>query len=197
MYPGYNVLDLQDEWDPHTREIVNRRLGPFTFKLLSPWEQAMIKAVAEHLICDGREEILEWVAFHVDEQLAKPFGEAQRKPGVPPQKELVRRGLKALDLWAKKHFSEAFLKLDASRQLQLISSFQQGSFHKDTGWETDVQKEFFKKVLGLVTEAYYCHPWVWSEIGYGGPAYPRGYVRIELGITDPWEPRRVGTNEGS
>jgi len=28
---------------------------------------------------------------------------------------------------------------------------------------------------------------VWSEMGYGGPAYPRGYYRIEAGVTDPWE----------
>ncbi|KQX56587.1 hypothetical protein ASD40_04085 [Paenibacillus sp. Root444D2] len=28
---------------------------------------------------------------------------------------------------------------------------------------------------------------VWSEIGYAGPAYPRGYVRTQLGQLDPWE----------
>lgn len=33
----------------------------------------------------------------------------------------------------------------------------------------------------------YPHPRVWSEIGYAGPAYPRGYVRTQLGQLDPWE----------
>ena len=23
--------------------------------------------------------------------------------------------------------------------------------------------------------AFYAHPWAWNEIGFGGPAYPRGY----------------------
>jgi hypothetical protein len=35
--------------------------------------------------------------------------------------------------------------------------------------------------------AYYSHPWAWDEIGFGGPAYPRGYMRIENGLPEPWE----------
>jgi hypothetical protein len=36
-------------------------------------------------------------------------------------------------------------------------------------------------------EVYYAHPWAWDEIGYGGPAYPRGYMRLENGQPEPWE----------
>ena len=28
----------------------------------------------------------------------------------------------------------------------------------------------------LVLSAFYSHPWAWNEIGFGGPAYPRGYA---------------------
>lgn len=49
------------------------------------------------------------------------------------------------------------------------------------------QHEFFQKLLTLTVEAYYSHPKVWSGLGYGGPAYPRGYVRTQLGQLDPWE----------
>ena len=34
---------------------------------------------------------------------------------------------------------------------------------------------------------YYSHPTAWSEMGFGGPASPRGYVRMELDRRDPWE----------
>jgi len=47
--------------------------------------------------------------------------------------------------------------------------------------------DFFKQLLHDTVSAYYSHPLVWSDIGYGGPAYPRGYVRVEKGLTDPWE----------
>jgi hypothetical protein len=36
-------------------------------------------------------------------------------------------------------------------------------------------------------DAYYAHPWAWDEIGYGGPAYPRAYTRLERGDPEPWE----------
>lgn len=34
---------------------------------------------------------------------------------------------------------------------------------------------------------YYAHPFAWDEIGFGGPAYPRGYMRLEEGEAEPWE----------
>ncbi|MGH8181653.1 MAG: GMC family oxidoreductase [Steroidobacteraceae bacterium] len=34
---------------------------------------------------------------------------------------------------------------------------------------------------------FYAHPTSWSEIGYGGPASPRGYVRMDYDRRDPWE----------
>ena len=30
---------------------------------------------------------------------------------------------------------------------------------------------------GALSE-FYSHPWAWNEIGFGGPAYPRGYMRL-------------------
>ena len=35
--------------------------------------------------------------------------------------------------------------------------------------------------------AYYAHPAAWNEIGFGGPASPRGYVRMDFDRRDPWE----------
>ncbi len=33
----------------------------------------------------------------------------------------------------------------------------------------------------------YSHPHAWSEIGFGGPANPRGYVRMTFDRRDPWK----------
>ena len=35
--------------------------------------------------------------------------------------------------------------------------------------------------------AFYSHPWAWNEIGFGGPAYPRGYKNIGLDSRERWE----------
>ena len=48
-------------------------------------------------------------------------------------------------------------------------------------------KRFWAMLLGDCVAAYYSHPWAWDEIGFGGPAYPRGYMRLENGMPEPWE----------
>ena len=46
---------------------------------------------------------------------------------------------------------------------------------------------FDHRVIPDITHAYYAHPTAWNEIGFGGPASPRGYVRMGLDRSDPWE----------
>jgi hypothetical protein len=44
-------------------------------------------------------------------------------------------------------------------------------------------------VMRAVLAEFYSHPWAWNEIGFGGPAYPRGYMRLQPGPAgrDPHE----------
>ena len=44
-------------------------------------------------------------------------------------------------------------------------------------------------VMRGVARRFYSHPWAWNEIGFGGPAYPRGYMRLHSGAgqREPWE----------
>lgn len=154
----------------------------------------MLKAVAGHLTYEDRPEVLAWVAAHFDQELGKAIGESQRQPEVPPQKELVVAGLKALEEWAKLQYQKGFLKLGVQDQFQILRDLQLGQLPMVGKWNETLQRALFKKLVSLAVEAYYSHPWVWSEIGYGGPAYPRGYVRIELGLADPWEAQRGGSS---
>jgi hypothetical protein len=48
----------------------------------------------------------------------------------------------------------------------------------------------WKVAMRYVCQAFYSHPWAWSEIGFGGPAYPRGYGAFGnpyLGEGESWE----------
>jgi len=51
---------------------------------------------------------------------------------------------------------------------------------------------FWVHILNDAIEAYYAHPYAWDEIGFGGPAYPRGYFALNHGAPEPWEPRERG-----
>ncbi len=190
-YLSYDVLNEKDQWDEHTQEIVLKRLGPFPEnQFLNEHEAEMIYAIARHIVYDQRKEILDYVVHHLDNTLSSPMGEDQRKVGTPEQKILVRRGLKATDNLAKEQYGASFLKIDVLQQFSILDDLARGKAMTSEDWQGIPQKEFFKKLATEIVNAYYSYPTVWSEIGYGGPAYPRGYVRVEMGLTDPWEAKR-------
>ncbi len=191
LYPDYDVMTQTDFWDPHTRAIVEQRFGPFAApKAFAPHQEAILRAVARQLVDDYREELIDYIIHQIDQQLQSFSGENQRQPGVPPARELIVWGLAALENCALKRHQQKFLQLSPEAQRALLADLQTGSADPIPEWHEVPQKDLFKKLVNTVIPAYYAHPAVWSEIGYGGPAYPRGYVRVELGLTDPWEAKK-------
>lgn len=190
-YGDFNVLDYKNDWDHHTQKIVLKRTEkPSPLNFFNQDESAILVAVLRHLLYEHREEILSYVIAEMDQQLSNPYGEAQRDPKTPPQAELVRRGLAALKQTAMNEENVDFPRLSPHKQLQVLSALQLGQLPAAEAWAGIPQKQFFKKILSLAVGTYYSHPTIWSEIGYAGPVYPRSYVRIELGLTDPWEARK-------
>ena len=80
-----------------------------------------------------------------------------------------------------------FHALPAEQQDGLLHRMQQGDLTGEA-WGGMPCKLFFEhRVIPDITHAYYAHPVAWNEIGFGGPASPRGYVRMGLDRRDPWE----------
>ncbi|OEF97759.1 gluconate 2-dehydrogenase subunit 3 family protein [Desulfuribacillus alkaliarsenatis] len=184
-YPKYHVLEQQDYWDPHTRDIVLGRLEySYTTNYLTLAEVELLKRVCAHLIHDKNEEILYFIIRHIDSTLSSQIGENQRQEGIPSAKDLIRHGLELLNSATKRYNSMRFIESNADAQLAVLEELAKGNINE---WDIRLQQAFFKKLLSLTVDAYYSHPVVWSAIGYGGPAYPRGYVRAGLGQLDPWE----------
>ncbi|MGZ4031829.1 MAG: gluconate 2-dehydrogenase subunit 3 family protein [Tumebacillaceae bacterium] len=192
LYPGFNVMAEHEHWDDHTREIVQKRLEtPGSYQKLTGEEVDRIRILAALFVDDGRSAMLDYIVKHFDNKLASDIGEAQRKAGVLPQHVLIKQGLAALELLAKSEFQRSFTDLTAEQQITLLVGLENNTLSLQTESCTSIpSSEFFKKMLSESVSAYYSHPQIWSEIGYAGPAYPRGYVRSELGLTDPWEARR-------
>jgi hypothetical protein len=190
-YPFFNVLNEKEEWDEHTREVVLQRVDPFASPMpaLDTYQTQLLKQIASHLLYDDREEILQFVVLHMNEMMQSNKGENQRNTGIFPQKQLVQKGLHYIDEISQKQFHLRFLELEEQQQLAVLEQLNKGEAQGISSWDKQLQQAFFKKILSTVVSAYYSHPTVWSEIGYAGPAYPRGYVRSELGLTDPWEAR--------
>ncbi len=192
-YPEFDVMREQQAWDTHTRAIVAKRLEtpPKSSADKGAWreeERALLQCVLTHLLYEDRDEILSFVTGHFEQTLGRRYGEAQRKRSTPAQDQLVAAGLDALDDVAKHRHAHAFTACETEQQYGILHDLQLGRLEAVGAMAQLPQKELFTKLLSLAAEAYASHPTVWSEMGYAGPAYPRGYYRIESGLRDPWEP---------
>jgi hypothetical protein len=123
----------------------------------------------------------------IDDYLAEDRGGGFWIEGMPRLAEAWKIGLTALEAEAQQRFSAAFIDLAAADQEAILSDVQAG--HVDPSrWRPLDPAAFFKNtLLKLTAGLYYAHPAAWSEIGFGGPASPRGYVRLGLDERDPWE----------
>jgi hypothetical protein len=106
---------------------------------------------------------------------------------MPYDGEAWKIALYALDAEAQAAHGVPFHELLASDADALLQRVQHGDV-RDPSWGEVSPKLFFaKRILSDIPAAYYAHPDAWSEIGFGGPASPRGYVRMQADRRDPWE----------
>lgn len=192
-YPDFDVLDQQEEWDEHTRAVVLKRLRkPPRLAFFEQTEASALEAIYATLLDDYRSELLQFIVAWYDGKLFMTVGEGQREENIPPEGELIRAGLRALETAAVTLHGHGVAELAREVRALLLDNLAHGAVDAGMKWAVKLQQAFFRALLINATKAYYSHPTVWSEIGYAGPAYPRGYVRTEFGLTDPWEATRSG-----
>ena len=110
---------------------------------------------------------------------------------MPPLREAWRRGLDALDAEARAAHARPFHALDAAERDGLLRRAEKGELDVPA-WGGMPSKLFFeKRLLRDIVHAYWSHPIAWSEMGFGGPASPRGYVRLAPDRRDSWEAREL------
>lgn len=191
LYPDYDVMEKRDtpSWNDITRKVVEERLRiadePHFF---TADEFRILKALCDRIIpqpANRRNKVP--LAGMVDRMVERTKSIGYRQAGMPPLREAWRRGLRALDAEARQRFGAPFPDLPGGRQDTLLELVQKGEAHSPA-WEGMSPKTFFKeRVLHDVCVTYYTHPTAWNEIGFGGPASPRGYVRLKANQRDPWE----------
>jgi Gluconate 2-dehydrogenase subunit 3 len=190
-FPTYDVLDKWNSpsWNDQTRAVVKRRLDEVPDRrFLTETEWEILVAVCNRLIPqpDRGNRPVPIVPF-IDEKLHKNQGDGYRYEGMPPMREAWRQGIKAIDEEARSRWGEGFRELPHNQQEAVLRAVQHNDVRSDA-WQGLPAKQFFSSLL-LRTAAsiYYAHPAAWSEIGFGGPASPRGYVRLGFDRRDPWE----------
>jgi Gluconate 2-dehydrogenase subunit 3 len=189
-YPHYDVLAKRHtpSWNEKTRRVIDQRLAvPREPRFLSAEEFQTLDAVCARIVPQPVTRPPVPVAALIDTKLLEGSSEGYRDYRLPPLREAWQCGLRALDAEARATRGGAFHALSAAEQDALLRAAQEGRL-ANAAWQGMASKLFFaKRLLPDIVKAYYSHPTAWSEIGYGGPASPRGYVRMDFDRRDPWE----------
>lgn len=189
-YPGYDVLAKRQtpSWNEATRKVIDRRLGVHPGpRFFSEDEWRTLSALCHRIIPQPGDRPQIPIASYIDEKMFTKRIDGYRFAPLLPQGEAWKAALAALDAEARDSEGAPFHSLPSPAQDALIRRMEKGEL---TGplWRGMPSSLFFAhRVLHDVISAYYAHPIAWNEMGFGGPASPRGYVRLDADRRDPWE----------
>jgi hypothetical protein len=188
-YPDYDVLSETRHWDEVTRRVVLdrvERVPPIRF--FDDAEAATLEAFCDVATAQDDEPRIRVLAY-IDEKLAAGRRDGWQYFDLPDDDEVWRRVARGLDDEARRHSFASYAAAPVEVQVGIVSRFAQADLHGGV-WDTLNVAQAFKVVMRYVVQAFYAHPWAWNEIGFGGPAYPRGYGAFgspHLGERDSWE----------
>jgi hypothetical protein len=189
-YPGYDVLTkrLTPSWNAQTRRVIDQRLAVSREpRFFSADEFRTLDAIAMRITPQPAHRPPVPVAALIDDKLMRERNDGYRAADMPREPEAWQRGLRAIDAEAQTLHGSAFHALDRARQDAMLQRVEAGDAHH-VAWGGMPPATFFKqRLLPDIVHAYWSHPTAWSEIGWGGPASPRGYVRMGYDRRDPWE----------
>ena len=189
-FPGYDVLKKRRtlSWNEPTRRTVDHRMavhpGPRYFTEL---EWATLGAVCARIVPQPTDRPPVPLPAYVDEKMFDDKIDGYRFAKLLPQGAAWKAALAALDALARAEHGAAYHVLPAKGQDALLAQMQKGELDGPLWQEMPSDLFFSKRVLHDVVSAYYAHPTAWSEIGWAGPASPRGFVRLDKNTRDPWE----------
>ncbi len=190
-YPGFSTLKQQNYWDAATRDVVLHRVSrTLPVRFFTADEARTLNAVVSRILPQEdriparRIDIL----GVIDDRLSENRLEGYRYIDMPPDREAYRIAIRAFETMAVTLYKHSFHELPILEQETLIRSVHDA---KPMAAQDEWSKLNIERFWGLLVSdccaAYYAHPWAWDEIGFGGPAYPRGYMRLEDGEAEPWE----------
>lgn len=190
-FAGYDVLDKWDSpsWNDATRKVVGERLRKVPERcFFTPGEWRTLAAVCARILPqpdrpDDPVPIVPWI----DARLSRGEGEGYRYADLPPAEEAWRKGLRGIEEDSAGRFGREFADLSEEEQDDLLRLISEGQVTGPSWADMTVRRFFTAVLLKEIVGTYYAHPAAWSEIGFGGPASPRGYVRLKMNQRDSWE----------
>ncbi|MDQ6885274.1 MAG: gluconate 2-dehydrogenase subunit 3 family protein [Candidatus Dormibacteraeota bacterium] len=177
-------MTQRDHWDQQTRDIVLARLTPGPERsFFTEEEDRVCRPLLERLLAGDEGQHKVPVFELIDHRLADGWTDGWRYEDMPPDADAWRASLAELQ-------RRSFATMAAGDQRRLLEAIRTSERFADMP-----ASRLWGLWMRYACTAYYSHPWAWSEIGFGGPAYPRGYKNIGVGKREPWEVEEVDSRD--
>jgi hypothetical protein len=189
-FADYDLLAKRDSesWNDATRAAIDRRLalkvkpGVLSGTQLATLRK-LVARVCPNPLGHGRTTTVELIALRIE----KDAGEGYRHHALPRFAECWRRALDALEAEARERHSVGFAALKDRDADALLRAVEAGEVRSSVWASIPPAIVWAWRLLPDLVAAHWAQPALWSAMGFGGPASPRGYVRLGRNRRDPWE----------
>jgi hypothetical protein len=194
-YPGFDVLDSVELWDDVTAGVVLARLAaPGDFAFFTPHEAGIAAPLLDLLLhqdTDPRVPVLQLI----DVRLSVGETDGWHYDDMPEDSQAWRDTLAFLDEDANQAITgRSFSDLSNTDRAGIVQAIQDLSI-SDGRWHGWSASHVWSLWTRYACTAFYSHPWAWNEIGFPGPAYPRGYLHRGVDARDRWEVADAGRED--
>ena len=182
-FPGFDVLGQSRHWDALTAGLVTARTAPPPSpRFFTDAEQASAAALLSQLTGQCDEPLGVPVLEMVDARLAAGETDGWRYADMPEDGQAWRDTLGYLDADAQARCGSSFADAKERDQAAIIQAVQDSR-----EWHGMPAPRVWSLWTRYACTALYSHPYAWSEMGFPGPAYPRGYKNAGVGKHEPFE----------
>ena len=187
-FPGFDVLKQSGHWDPVTTGVVLERVGMAPdIRFFTPTEQAVATALCDALLGQDDDTPLALrvpIVNLIDARLAEQQTDGWHYHDMPADGQAWRDTLAGLDADAEEQFHESFATCSTGHRASLIQGVQDRGTDQ---WRGLNAAHVWSLWTRYSCTAFYSHPSAWNEIGFSGPAYPRGYKNAGVDRLEPFE----------
>jgi hypothetical protein len=185
-FPGFDVLDQSSVWDDVTAGVVLARLAPPNdLGFFTQDERAVAEPLLDLLLGQDTEPRVPVLAL-IDSRLAIGETDGWHHDDLPEDGQAWRATLAFLQQDAVDRHHSPFARLRPAEQARLIQAVQDLAHHNQP-WHDYPAARVWSLWTRYACTAFYSHPWAWNEIGFPGPAYPRGYLHPGINARERWE----------
>jgi Gluconate 2-dehydrogenase subunit 3 len=182
-FPGFDVLSQARHWDQVTADLITARTGPQPPpRFFTAAEQASAAALLNQLTGQDDEPLGVPVMEMVDARLAAGETDGWHYADLPEDGQAWHDTLGYLDEDARDRCGTGFADAPPADQKAVIQAVQDAK-----EWHGLPAPRVWSLWTRYACTAVYSHPDAWSEMGFPGPAYPRGYKNAGVGKREPFE----------